>query len=105
MTPTEYKEKLQDALRTSSYEEYADIARETMHEYLSFAMDELKELCDENVTENTLWIWVYALRQTADRLDSKNNLLGNLMDNFGKFINAVFEANGTAKCNKEENVK
>lgn len=42
MTPKEYKERLLTALKTSSYKEYADIARKTMREYVNFAWTSLK---------------------------------------------------------------
>lgn len=99
MTPNEYKERLLTALKTSSYKEYADIARKIMREYVNFAMDELKKLCDDNITEQTLWIWVYALRQTADKLESKNSWLCNLMDNLDKCVGVGIS--GTAECSKE----
>ena len=97
MTPEEYKERFLAAITASSYEEYADITRKTIREYTSWVEDKLKGLCDENVTEYTLRIWVCALRKTADKLESENGC----MLNFIQFIQSVFEAREANGCEKE----
>lgn len=101
MTPEEYKKRFLAAMKTRSNEEYADIARQTIREYTSLAEDKLKGLCDENVTEHTLWIWVCALRKTADKLESESGGRSKAILDFIQFIQSVFETNGAVDCDRE----
>lgn len=101
MTPEEYKERLLTAIETRNNKESADIARKTMREYISFIKDELKKLCDGNITDDTAWLWVDELRLTADNLESESVCRSKAMLNFIQFIQSVFETNGAVDCDRE----
>ena len=65
MTPREYLKRMCDAAEAVDIEK----GEKAIRDYVKFAIDEIQKACDGNITSQTMWMWVYALRKIADILD------------------------------------
>lgn len=66
MTPREYWKRMCDAAAETDYTEKTGKADKVIKDYIKFAIDEIQKACDGNVSNRTMWMWVYALRKIAD---------------------------------------
>lgn len=70
MTPKEYWKRICDV---ADADDAGKGAAEVIKDYVGFAIDEIQKACNGNVSNKTVWMWVYALRKIADILDSKTS--------------------------------
>lgn len=85
MTPKEYWKRLCDA---ADADDTGKGAAEVMKDYIGFAIGEIQKVCNGNVSDKTVWMWVYALRKVADILDSKTSDNDKaIMEFFDKCLN------------------
>lgn len=69
MTPREYWKRMCYAAAETDYTEKTGKADKVIKDYIKFAIDEIQKACDGNVSNRTMWMWVYALRKIADVFD------------------------------------
>lgn len=62
MTPREYWKRMCNAAEADDTEK----ADKVIKDYIKFAIDEIQKACDGNVSNRTMWMWVYTLRKIAD---------------------------------------
>ena len=70
MTPKEYWKRICDA---TDADDTGKGAAEVIKDYVDFAIGEIQKACNCNVSNKTVWMWVYALRKVADIFDSKTS--------------------------------
>lgn len=85
MTPKEYWKRMRDAAEA---DDTGKGAAEVIKDYVGFAIGEIEKVCNGNVSNKTVWMWVYALRKVADILDSKTSeRYKAIMEIFDKCVN------------------
>ena len=85
MTPKEYWKRICDATDAG---DTGKGAAEVIKDYVGFAIGEIQNVCNGNVSNKTAWMWVYALRKIADILDSKTSDNDKaIMEIFDKCVN------------------
>lgn len=67
MTPREFMRRMRDAAAAEDGKRMVGV----IEDYVDFAINEIKKVCNGNVSDKTAWMWVYALRKIADIFDSK----------------------------------
>nr|DAE00046.1 MAG TPA: hypothetical protein [Siphoviridae sp. ctiMP24] len=70
MTPKEYWKRICDTIDAG---DTGKEAAEIIKDYVGFAIGEIEKVCNGNVSNKTVWMWVYALRKVSDILDSKTS--------------------------------
>ena len=66
MTSREYLKRMCDAAAAEDGKK----SSETIKEYVGFALGEILKVCNGNVSNETMFMWAYALRRIADVFDA-----------------------------------
>ena len=102
MTPREYLDKLNAAMKSNNVKESTNV----INEYVNFALNEIATFCNAHVNTQTVSIWVYALREVSKIYSKYESDAGKaLMAFFDKHANKDVEVFAMSALEEENDAE